>query len=285
MKISDGNGNYLTSGTFGTYLGTNYYTVAKTTSKDGALQFYQENQSGNNYLYTVINSTNYYLYRYNTYNATTLRLYSGTSNRSAWTLSEPNHRITTTYTNTTYYINCNNGTWGLTTDGEDLYYIGDNGNYVIPGNLSSGSAVRNTNNINEAAVWHKDGNHFYVTSGNTTLYLSRYNSSIQVRTGTYYAMTLEDNGSLVYNNRNNRYYLYYNNGDWTASTNPQALTVNQLAGTSPATVYWDYGSDANAIVEEQSLDEADLEAYNDADDLAAALHKHSYMVNILTIFL
>lgn len=287
FRISDGNGNYLSAGASG---------VTNVSSADDSVKWLVSNPGGNTTFSTVTDGSVYYL------NGDGAGLSVSTSSMT-WTKESDSYY--TTIQGIKYYLVCENGVWKLLpesgkklSDGSGHYltatetgtgtanlsdtviwqFSNENGDTQIYTVINSQKYYLTYSNgltvSTAAATWHRSGDSFYLTSGNTDLYLTydngwtaiplQYylihdmNSNYLVVSGAdnfgnataesdathfYFTAAGTNPSGMIYCTVNgNSYYLYNNGGTLSTATDSSSATSwsndgNSIYCTSGSTVY------------------------------------------------
>lgn len=241
----DGNGNYLSAS------GTN--AVTNVTSKSSATHWYFSNSDNSGYISTIIGTTTYYL----RYNNGSLALTTNTNNRTSW--SNSNGGLYYNYYN--YYIRFNGTTWITSTTNTDTPISGirlkDSEGHYVNGSTSGGNAT--VGNEVKGSVWKKYNNYYYIVNDNgersnyrlVYYYYSRnYSEPVYVSTSTssyYYPYQMDSDGRLYATISGTKYYVYYSNGSWAATTtdvNAAIFTEETVNVTATSTLRIDQGEGA-----------------------------------------
>ena len=166
---SDG---YIKNNTRNTYLYANGTTLANSTTKGTGTNYKWTYDSTNKHLTVVSSGTTYYLVYNNGWKLVT----------ASTVVPGPTNRLTSTYNNTTYYLNV---TWS--------------------GNTPTLRSQNTSNNTD----WYAEGDYYYVLHNNTKYYLS-YTNAVTVSTdGTKFA----HNGTyFTYTSGYTTYYVRIQNG-------------------------------------------------------------------------
>ena len=199
-KITDGNGHYLSVGSFTTSsTSNNAGTITNSDETDAVLWTVPSNGNtgyiSTKYCYDNGSEITYYLYAYNN---TTLRLSTNTSNRTQFTASTDSSGKIRYYDNTNkYYLNYTSGSWTMsflpdapnpTTYAsyfQNSYQISYNGNYL---SKSSNTLTGRETGLSSASTY---GWKFTQDGGTTTL-------SLEDAVGEEVTIFTETNGTPYY---------------------------------------------------------------------------------------
>ena len=233
---------YITDGT--NYLCFNGTDITNTTNQADATKWYVSNGTSGGVISTVVNGSVYYLTITDGSISVIADVNADPSNLPSWSVSGNSYSLDN------QKIACENGVWIV----DNNFQISYNNNYITNNGTN---ALQNVTNANNACSWKITSTHSGYTIStvinNTTYYLG-YNTTQSGGWGnqTSYSgptLTTDVNNANLWHFENNqlylegttwwgdppRYYLRYNNGNWTIENNTANATLT-FTSTSSANV-------------------------------------------------